>query len=422
MTDTWLSENVHELTTLHPAHEDTRDLEPLHDLVRNARVVGIGESTHRVHEFYQLRHRLARFLIDELGFTAFVMESGFPEGRAVDDWLRTGQGDLDDLLHTGITYHMGKCAEMRDQLTWMRGRDVRFYGMDPPDSSATVRPAVEACLSYLDEVDPPYADVVRTTILPLLDYIPADRAGLAWAAPAIHAYVALEPAQRYELTARINDLAERLAAMRVDYPDADFAVQCAVTARHLDGFLAAIANAPERKYRGANLRDLAMADNVEWILEREERLVLVAANGHLQRWPLTVPPFINDGLATLGQHLHQRLGDDYVAIASTYGGGEVWLHRSIPDRPLGYTQPFIGRIGPFDEPNSLDTFLAGAGKPLGMLDLRTIPSHGPVAERFARVDSIMNGPHTQPINPARAFDAAVYIDTVTPWHTVIPRA
>ena len=33
----------------------------------------------------------------------------------------------------------------------------------------------------------------------------------------------------------------------------------------------------------------------------------------------------------------------------------------------------------------------------------------------------MNGPHTQPINPARAFDAAMYIDTVTPWHTVIPQ-
>jgi erythromycin esterase len=39
------------------------DLEPLGELIGDARVVGIGESAHYVREFYLLRHRLLRFLV-----------------------------------------------------------------------------------------------------------------------------------------------------------------------------------------------------------------------------------------------------------------------------------------------------------------------------------------------------------------------
>jgi erythromycin esterase len=414
----WLEGNVHRLRV----DGDFSDLEPLRDIVGDARVVSIGESTHRVHEFYEVRHRLTRFLVAELGFTAFVMESGFPEGRAVDDWVLGGPGEPP--LHS-ITYHMGECQEMRDHLEWMRAynatheRQVRFYGMDVPDSSASAKPAVEACLAFLDEVDPAYAEAVRASLLPLFDYLPADRTGLAWPAPTLHAYLALEPAVRHELTARIGELAERLLAMRVVYADADFACQCAITARHMDAFLNAMAAGAHRTYRGANLRDLSMADNVEWILQREDRIVLAAANGHVQRWPFRVPPFVNDELTMAGQHLAHSLGDQMVVIATTYGGGTLWLHRADPDGPPGHTTPFVETVGPFAEPDNLDTLLSGTGIPLGLLNLRDLPARGPVADQFAKITSIMNGPHPQPINPTVAFDAVIHIDTVTPWHTFI---
>src|SRR3981081_2527880 len=94
----WLRDNIYPLRTVDPAGDDFRDLEPLRDIVGDARVVSVGESMHRVHEFYQVRHRVARFLIAELGFTSFVMESGFPEGQAVNDWVLGGPGDLTELL------------------------------------------------------------------------------------------------------------------------------------------------------------------------------------------------------------------------------------------------------------------------------------------------------------------------------------
>jgi erythromycin esterase len=424
----WLRENSDQLRTLDPSDEDFSDLEPLRKIVGDARVVAIGESTHRVHEFYQLRHRLIRFLVAELGFSAFVMESGLPEGLAVNEWVLGGPGDLEHLLHHGITYHMGKCAEMREQLQWMRAynaahdHQVRFYGMDVPDSSASSLPSVEASLALLDDVDTEYAEAVRKSLLPLFEYLPSDRSGLAWAAPALYAYLALEPAVRYELTAKINELAERLQAMRVVYSgraDAervDAVIRCAATGRHMDAFLAAMALGESRTYEGANMRDSAMAENVEWILRREDRIIVTAANGHIQRWPFWAPPVIYNKMTMVGEHLAASLGDQMVVIASCFDGGEMWLHRSIPGGQPGHTEVFLEDLDAA-APGSLDALLASAGKPLHMLDLRNVPAEGPVADRFAATTTIMNGTQPQPINPLAAFDAAMFVGKVTPWHT-----
>lgn len=66
------------------------DLAPLAEIVGSARVVGLGESSHHVREFYQMRHRMLRFLVERCGFTVFAAEAPFTEGGLLDDWLGGG--------------------------------------------------------------------------------------------------------------------------------------------------------------------------------------------------------------------------------------------------------------------------------------------------------------------------------------------
>ncbi|MFC0435565.1 erythromycin esterase family protein [Kutzneria buriramensis] len=398
------------LRTLDPADEDFSDLEPLREIVGDARVVAVGESHHRVHEFHQLRYRLTRFLVREMGFGAMVLESGFPEGLAVNDWVHGGPGDRDALLRDGITYRFGRCREMRDQLDWMRAHQVSFYGMDVPGSSGTTVPAIEACLLLLDDVDPAYAKVVRSSLLPLFDYLPGDRSGVAWVAPALQAYMALDPAVRHEITARIAALAARLQAMRVAYGGterAEIAIRCAATARHMDAFMAAMADGATRTYPAANIRDSAMAENVEWILGREDRIVVCAANGHVQRWPYWGPPIINDKLTTVGEHLAATLGSDLVVIGSAFGGGTVELYRPLLGGPPGHVETFTEEVGPFGE-DTIDGVLSRIGFPLHLTDLRGAALPG--------VTKIMSASAEQPIDPVTAFDAMVFTESVTPWN------
>lgn len=191
--------------------------------------------------------------------------------------------------------------------------------------------------------------------------------------------------------------------------------QCALTGWRADSFLAAMT--ADRSYRGASIRDAAIADNVEWIARREDKIVLAAHNGHIQRWPLRIPPVINDAQTMAGQHIARALGDDLVVIGTAFGGGELWSHRPVPGGPPGHTEPFTHHVGPWTDGDNVDALLAQAVVPLGLLDLRTVPRQGAVADRFAALRTIMSGPLPQLVYPLVAFDALVYIDTITPWHT-----
>jgi hypothetical protein len=67
------------------------------------------------------------------------------------------------------------------------------------------------------------------------------------------------------------------------------------------------------------------------------------------------------------------------------------------------------------DPDSLDELLAGSGMPRYLLDLRKVPTNGPIAARFAAVRSIMTGGQATPVDPLAAFDAVVYVGEVSPW-------
>ncbi|MFD6444008.1 erythromycin esterase family protein [Promicromonospora sp. NPDC060204] len=421
----WLGANARRLATLDPDADDDADLLPLLEIVGDARVVAIGESMHRIHEMYLVRHRILRFLARH-GFTAYVMESGFPEARLVDDWV-SGRSTrpVREVLERGVTYSMGRCQEMLDLLAWLRtDGGVRFYGADVPDSAASARPAVEAMEAFLADVDPGYAAHVLADLLPLFDYLPADRSGIAQAAPALHAYIALPAAERAALTALVGELAERVRARRIDYLEAGadpravaFAEHAARVARQTDAFLAAMPAGATRAYPPGNVRDVTMADTVEWVLEREPRVVVAAANGHVQRTPFHAPPFVPQPMTTMGRELADRLGDDLVVLGTTFGGGTAWLHRPGPDDAPGHSTPFTQDLGAPD-PTSLDAALAAPGLGSYYVDLR--PADGAAAAALDATRGTHNGTELQLVDARRAFDAVVHVDRVTPWHTWIP--
>lgn len=421
----WLRANAHHLATLDPDADDDADLLPLLEIVGEARVVAIGESMHRIHEMYQVRHRILRFLARH-GFTAYVMESGFPESRLVDDWI-AGRSPLPvrEVLERGVTYHMGKCQEMLDLLAQLRmDGGLRFYGADVPDSASSARPAVEAAIGFLDDADPDYATHLRTDLLPLFGYLPADRSGIAQAAPALHAYIALPWTDRTALTALIGELAERVRARRLDYLEAGadpehaaFAEHAARVARQTDAFLAAMPAGATRTYPPGNVRDVTMADTVEWVLEREQRVVVAAANGHVQKRPFHAPPFVTQPMTTMGRELADRLGEDLVVLGTTFGGGTAWLHRPLPDDGPGHSTPFTADIGAL-HPGSLDAALTAAGPGSYVVDLRG--ADGAAAAALDATLGTQNGTELQLVDARRAFDAVVHVDRVTPWHTWIP--
>jgi len=396
------------LRTLDPA-APLDDLEWLDRAIGDARVVAIGESSHYHHEFFQLRHRLLRYLVERHGFSAYAMESGFVEGSLVDGWVRGGD-ELGAVMANGMTSLMGLWTPMRSHLEWMRQHNrttahpVGFSGIDLPGSMVSLLPGLDAALAYLAEVDPEFK------VDPLIREIAAANAATsAFSAPiALSAYAELPSERRDALTAGLADLAARLTARRLDYlrrSSAD-AYERALRSLSLTVTLDAMVRAMSRGDRHTTMlqRDAAIADTVEWILRKHDRIVLAAHNGHILRCPGTMPGM--PPLTMAGMHLADRLGEDYVAIGTTSATGPTL--NTGPDFYTG--KLFTESEAP--QPGSLDALMAASHDGAFATDLRRLSPEDAAA--VGAVTQQRFGSYYCDLKPLDAYDVVIHIPHVTP--------
>jgi erythromycin esterase len=402
-------EAVRPLRTLDPAGP-LDDLEWLDQAIGGARVVAIGESAHYNREFFQLRHRLLRYLAERHGFSAYALESGFVEGWRADDWVRGGAGQLGAVMATGTTSLMGLWTQLRAQLEWMRehnrtaAQPVGFYGIDVPGSAVSLLPGLDAVISYLAQADPDFR------VDPgLRETAAAFAVTSAFSAPAaIAAYGNLASERREALTASLADLTARLTARRLDYlrRTTAGAYERALRSLSITVTLDAMGRGLARGDLPAMMlgRDAAMADTVEWILGRQGRIVVAAHNGHVQRWPVTMPGL--PPAATMGMHLADRLAQGYLVIGTTSGTG-----RTLNTAPDFYAGQLFTEMGP-PEPGSLDALMAASHDGPFATDLRRL---SPADAALLRAVSPQRyGAFYSDQSPLDAYDVIVHLPQVTP--------
>ncbi|WP_408898875.1 prolyl oligopeptidase family serine peptidase [Nocardioides sp. R1-1] len=262
------------------------DLAAVLAAIGDARVVALGEAGHNIAELHELRDRLFRQLVEQRGFTALVVESGFPEGLELDAWVRGGPGSVEDVARDAVSYGFGNAVEVHRQLAWMRSHGgVRVYGMDLAGGTTSPGPAVRALLDRLP-AQPGDAELLA-------------RSDLGGRVEAALRYAGLVDGERERLRSDLRALAERALAD----PDPVTARLAACVRAFADG-----ADGPDR--------EAFMADTVRWVLEREERVLVSAHNGHVQRMPY-------DGAPTLGGLLARGLGGELVVIGTTFASGPV---------------------------------------------------------------------------------------------------
>ena len=422
----WAREHAIPIATIEPGR-GFEDLQPLQEIIGNARIVGLGESVHGAHEFFQVRHRLMEFLVEEMGFTAFAGEMELVAAVRVNDYV-LGRVEEPEQWTNWFNGGFRDWEEVKALVRWMRRynedashpRKLHFYGVDVHAWYTNPLAAIEAAWTYLDEVDPGYAAESRQALLPLVE--PWQGEGLRRASvegrQRVDKYTRLPMEVRTAYTAAIADLVARFETKRVDYlgrssEDAyEWAYRHAIVARQLDNEFRAVASAgipqegPPVPAEARIIREGAMGDNLLWELEREGpegRIVLWAHNGHLQKTPLV---YGDMNMTRLGGFLDSMIGDDYVSVGFTYyqGADSGWarFQTDIPNPP---------------RPGSLDEAMALVGLPMFVLDLRSVPREGLAYEWLNQLRGHrISVPEYMQLNPPQAWDALFYIERISPVH------
>lgn len=357
----WLAAHASPLRTVEaPANgaADDADLTRFAQVVGDARIVALGESTHGTREFFQAKHRLVEYLVRVHGFRVFALEANQLLVERVNRYVQGGEGTGAQALRP--LFAVWNTEEMLALVEWARGwnaahpgRTVRFVGMDMQDHQT---PA-DSLRAFLADVEP--------AMLPRVDALTAEyRAERSSATP----HVADSTRERWhaqaqtlwdEVSARRTAWLAR-AGSRADTLRAEWAVQDANLLRQAAQFNVRLSS-PER--------DSLMAADLDWALATlapDARAVLWAHDVHVSKGGDPARSF-NQG-AQMGAFLRRRHGDAYRVFTLLTYDGAYTATRGLADYRMASIEAFPA------PPGSLEHALHALPRPAGtsgwIVDLR----------------------------------------------------
>ena len=331
------------------------DLAFLADVLRDVRIVGLGEGRHGTREHFQFKHRIIRFLVEKVGFRVFVIESALDACDVVNEYILYGRGDMYRAL-AGLHFWTWDTEEVAALIEWMRehnqtcqaGEECFFLGFDiqscdvacerllkrlvPLAGSDTerVRRCIEACARVNRKTSP--------------DELPDAAWLLGWVSANQVALTRASSPQDYQLFVRY--------------------------ARHIFQCISHFSHGSSN-----DSRDRLMAENVSLLLNElpsGSKLILWAHNGHIAarfEWK------------TIGHWLREAYGSLYYALGFTLCRGQ--FQSRLYDREAGT----IGPLRAFDVPpigdNLWEYDLSQLATGNFMIDLRTAIASSPDIARWA---------------------------------------
>jgi len=412
----WVKQAALPFATTDPMAGDA-DLAVLAPLVAGANLVGLGEATHGSAEFFRMKHRLLRYLVERHGFTAFGLEADLAQCRALDHYVLTGAGEARSLV-AGLQMWPWATEEMVALLDWMRAWNadpahpakVRCFGFDMQNGME----AMNLLLAYVGSVDPEARVVLGARLEPLAPFLGGKGlSGLLYGAlPGLYR----DLCRSGILDAKGWLVGHRQACVEAQGPQAHaWAVRMAELLDQHETFLRAEPFRPALMRE--NLRDRFMADNVDWVvgeLGPGTRAVLWAHNGHINTRGPVAPLWVNTG-----DWLAQRHHAGYLSVGFAFGSGGFNAVPAGPEGLAGVRRAF--QVAPLEA--SYEEAFLDAGCACAFLDLRNLDLTHPGARWFSQpqpfreVGSEFNPREEtsgQRTDLAGRFDLLVFLRQVTP--------
>ena len=305
----WINNNVNELKTV-DAGNGFEDLEPFKSLLKDVRVVALGEASHGTSEFFRMKHRLLEFLVKEMGFTSFYIEASMTRCRYVNDYVLNGIGDPDTA--TAIQgFPCWRVEEVKNMIGWMRQynasvpdeKKVKFFGCD---------------LQINDQGWKELKDFYRkVNIQKLVELDSLEIHILKAVKLAVESWPRLTDEQRAFLKAAYLQSLVMMDDIVVNEGKYEFLTGKNIYDRNLMNIKLILHELETRQDIGGGIRDYYMAENIFYLLNQEKpnaKVVLWAHNSHIAKDSIW-------SVSKMGNHLANILKAQFYAIGFEFYSG-----------------------------------------------------------------------------------------------------
>ncbi|WP_059170435.1 erythromycin esterase family protein [Bacillus sp. FJAT-27445] len=331
------------------------DLQPLKDILKGVKILGMGEATHGTKEFFQMKHRMYEFLVEEMGYRAFAIEAEFGIHKIINDYILNGTGSIEEVISVMI-FWTWSTQEVADMIDWMKDYNqnpnniekIRFYGFDMQGVNDTVA-NIQA---YLEKVDPTselpsdfshlYPPFEKSYTKPLLEKL------VNAFETNKNTYVSLSSKEEYEIIRReLEIISQNLHLEEISSTILDSGTE----------------DSEETNRKSFSFRDASMAENVKWIhnYEKEyfknDKIMLWAHNGHISNHYFST---------NMGSLLKDEFKNRYYSLGFEFYKGSLV---TIGENDMGNTLGIVE----LDEPKEkiFSSYFKETGNPISFLDFTT---------------------------------------------------
>lgn len=344
--------------------------------IGTARVVLLSEGFHNCEEMLQLQYELVTYLVQQKGFTVVATESGLPESKYLNAYIH-GQDSIANLWQKGISKLYGQWQASRDLVNWMAAYNknnnnvLNYYGADIGGGYQDWEFPFQQVFEYLDTVDAPTSKKLQQDLTPYFAKMKPY---------AAYYYVTkFSPQQKNDLALLLEELIQEFTNNKSSYlqksnsRDYEWVLQVVKSMRWAEHYYRNHANITDTTtnrtplFLGASGRELAMAKNIQWLLEYQPNAKIIVINHVLHTKTATqYQGEFYQFFTPMGQILKQHLQEDLFVIGMAYGAGQYWKLWQVPDRK------YLDTIPPVDS-NGLEVVLQEIGNHNYYLPLQDPP-------------------------------------------------
>jgi len=304
-----LDQELNPLTT-NPLNWSDNDLAFL-DPIADKSIIALGEATHGTAEFFNSKHRIFKYLVENHNFKIFAFEADFGESLLINDAIQRGAtGEIEELMRTKMHFWTWRTEEVKNLLEWMseynigksKENKIHYMGVDCQFNTyhpsmvreflfSTGAPFISSAEQILDEAETAtqasfdsYNRGIFGSYLGRLDAL--QDSITTHSIDLINA----SSEKEYELTIRMVKVIRQVSQVRFARTIGDYSY---------------------------NYRDQYMAENAAWLNEyfNGEKMVIWAHNAHIGN-----NSKFGRGIA-MGYHLKQDFGNNYSSIAFLFSQG-----------------------------------------------------------------------------------------------------
>lgn len=402
-----LKENIIPISTVE-AGSGFEDLMPLKDILKDKKIVAMGEATHGTSEFFKMKHRFFKFLVEEMGYRVFAMECDGDGGQVINDYILNGEGNLDEIMES-IKYEVFKAEEIKDMIEWMKKYNddssheekIKFYGFDMENIKSTL-PKLSY---YLGKLDKGLQVKVKEDILHSLY-----KGNI----------IGLNNEEIHDMLADINEFKKDMENTKEKYLNNNLENEYELALWNLSLITQYTEYYVESSKSNdlmnqspiaSNLRDKYMASNVKWIQEYESRL----GNDKVMLWAHNLHVSYMDGnFKYMSRNLKEMYEDEYYPLGFEFSRGS-----------FNATNMSTGILTKFDIDNNAPEYLAykfyKTEIPISFLDFNSASKSKEVSEMLSKnqtfnlITSYYDDtiPRSFQYIPRNLFDGLIYIKETT---------